>query len=487
MQCVWLKGPPLTAATDLLVVAVRSKDWKKNSVVKQLDKQLGGALMQAAKRERFVGRKGQLLRLPAVGLSASQVSIAGVADDLDSQGAFHLGGKVTKHAEKLGASKVVVVLPDAQDEAALEALVRGLYVGNYRFVRYLADKGHAPVVKRVSLAGSAAPKGFAALCKRAQVVAQSVRLARDLVNTPGYDLYPESFAKIAQKEAKAAGVSVTVYSPAQLKKKKMNLLLGVGAGSSRPPRLVHLRCGPSNSKKKPIVLVGKGITFDSGGLSLKPPSSMESMKIDMGGAAAVLGTILAVAKLKPKVPVHGLLALAENMPGGRAIRPGDVITGAAGRSVEINNTDAEGRLVLADTLHFATTLKPARIVDMATLTGAIMVALGQHTTGLFSNQDALAEEMLRCAKEAGEDFWHMPLNEALRDGLKSDVADTKNTGPRFGGAITAALFLKDFTKDLPWVHLDIAGPAATSKETGAFSKGGTGVPIATLVRMVMGA
>jgi leucyl aminopeptidase len=318
--------------------------------------------------------------------------------------------------------------------------------------------------------------------KRGRIVAESVAIGRDLVNEPPSDLYPQTFAAFAKKTATKVGLKIKILKPEQLKKMGMNLLLGVGQGSTLTPRLVHLSYTPAKAtKKKPIVLVGKGITFDSGGLSLKPGASMVDMKMDMGGAGAVLGAMNAVAQLKPNVPVHGILALAENMPSGCAIRPGDVIKGASGRTVEINNTDAEGRLVLADALHYAVGLKPAKIIDLATLTGAVMVALGPHTVGCFSNDDTLANEILGSAEATGESFWRLPLNELLKDQLKSDIADTKNTGERWGGSITAALFLQEFVGGTTWAHLDIAGPAMSGANSGYLTKGGSGVAIATLV------
>lgn len=486
MQLSRFKGDPFTAVTDLLVVAVDRKTFKQQ--LKEFDVAFGGALLKSAKEQDFSGKSKQKLVLHTLGkLRCGRICLAGMGDSnkTNAEIFLHLGATAVRVGNSVGAKTVTLWLPALEDEQ-LRVLARGAVLGGYRYDVYRGDKGRAATVKKLQI-GAATGKFADAAIKVGETVGRAVCSARDLVNESPLQLYPETFAKKAKAMAKACKLTVKVFGPTELKRMKMHLLLGVGQGSSRLPRLVHLTYMPSAAKDKqkaPTVLVGKGITFDSGGLSLKPPASMVDMKIDMGGAAAVFGAMQALAGLKPKHPVHGLLVLAENMPSATAIRPGDVITGAAGTSVEINNTDAEGRLVLADALHYATKLNPARIIDLATLTGACMVALGPHTVGAFSNNDSLATDALRAAKSVGEDFWRMPLTSCLREQLNSDVADMKNTGERWGGAITAGLFLKEFVADKPWLHLDIAGPASSSKSSGAISKGGTGVGVATLIELI---
>ncbi len=491
MQIQPFAGNAAGTDADLLILGVFVDHVLDNSVFKALDRALKGALKAALADEEFTGKSKQKLVLATLGaLKTKRVALLGCGPESEADAAtwLRLAGTATRLGNELGAKRVVLVAPDPPREAerCLSILARGALLGGYRFDRYLSDKGRTPSVARLSVgfASGRPPAGAKGAVERGVIVAEAVALARDLVNEPASDLYPESFATRAQALARQAGLAAKVLVPEALAKLKMDLLLGVGRGSERPPRLVHLTWAPKGSQGKPVVLVGKGITFDSGGLCLKQPPNMMDMKTDMAGAAAVLATLLALAKLAPKTTVHGLMALAENMPSGSAYRLGDVLRSAAGKTVEINNTDAEGRLVLADALHYARGLKPARIIDLATLTGACVVALGPYTTGVFSAHDDLCSEILAAALGAGESFWRLPLTAALKEQLKSDVADLKNTGQREGGAITAALFLKEFAGDVPWAHLDIAGPSTSTQDDGALAKGGTGVGVATLVDLL---
>lgn len=494
MQVALNDGAFDKAPVDLLVFGVFAEQLD-GKALKTIDGLLGGALKESVKEQDFSGRIDERLVLHTLGkASAKRVAVVGLgpAKGLSPSGLVHFGGNARRVGDEHGAKSIAVVLPKAACEEFsewVELLSRGAILGGYRYDTYRSEPNRKSSVTKLVIytegrRGSATE--LRSQAKVAAAVAKGVSLARDLVNEPPIDLYPESFAKRAEALAKDGDLKIKVLKPTDLKRLKMGLLLGVGAGSAKTPRLVHLSYVPAKPTRgaRPIVFVGKGITFDSGGLDLKPAPSMLDMKMDMGGAAAVMGAMQVVAEIKPKVPVHGILALAENMPSGTAIRPGDVLKAASGRTVEINNTDAEGRLVLGDALHYATALKPGHIVDLATLTGACIVALGPHTVGVFSNDDAFATEIVQSAERTGEDFWRLPLNEQLRDQLRSDVADTKNTGERWGGAITAALFLSDFVGDHTWAHLDIAGPAMTSKEGGALSKGGTGVAVSTLIELV---
>jgi len=287
--------------------------------------------------------------------------------------------------------------------------------------------------------------------------------------------------------ARSHGLLVEVKGRREIEKLRMGMFLGVSQGSVQEPKLVHLRYTPEDprlARKRPVVLVGKAITFDSGGLSLKPTESMVEMKTDMAGAAAVLGAMRVISALNPPFPVHALFGACENMPSGTAYRPSDVLISRSGKTVEVTNTDAEGRLVLGDVLSYAAELKPSALIDLATLTGACIVALGLHVSGAFGDDDLLMYEVLEAGRAAGEELWRMPIHELQKDALKSEIADLKNSGERWGGAINAAHFLKAFAGDVPWVHLDIAGPSHASKERGYISKGGTGAGVRTLVELV---
>jgi leucyl aminopeptidase len=311
-------------------------------------------------------------------------------------------------------------------------------------------------------------------------VAEAVNFARELVNEPAGSLPPRKLAEAAAKMAKERGLKCEVLDEKQIEKMGMEGLRAVSRGSEEPPRFIHLTYAPKGAKRK-VVLAGKGITFDSGGLDLKPADGMLRMKYDMAGAAAVLGTALGLSLLKPKVEVHALVPTTENMPGSRAYKPGDVVKPLNGKTVEIGNTDAEGRVVLADALGYARDLKPDEMIDVATLTGACVIAVGNLAAGLFTEDEAMARGLQTAAARAGEYLWRLPLYEEYKELIKGDIADLKNVGPREGGAITAALFLKEFAQHPKWAHLDIAGAAFTEKDLPYSPKGGTGFAVRTLL------
>jgi len=369
-----------------------------------------------------------------------------------------------------------------QAPEAVQAAVEALAFGTYRFDRYKSEAGE-PGLKQGTVIVPARwdAKAVKAAAKAGGVIADAVCWARDLVNTPAGDLPPAELAKQAQAMAKQVGLTSKIWSEAQLRQGGFNGVLGVGQGSENAPRMIELSY-QGGGRTAPIGLVGKGITFDSGGLSLKDASNMEWMKADMGGAAAMLATMKAIARLKPKVNVIAAIPCSENMPGGRAQRPGDVIVHRGGTTSEVLNTDAEGRLVMADALAYLTEKKPACIVDAATLTGACMVALGPDIAGAFSNDDVMAQEIVAAGAAVGEPIWQMPLWSDYHAMIESKTADIKNVGKRWAGAITAALFLEEFVGETPWVHLDIAGPAFQDGATDLGPAGATGVPTRALVR-----
>jgi leucyl aminopeptidase len=375
-------------------------------------------------------------------------------------------------------------------EDAVQATVEGLLLGAYRFDRYRSGKsGETPVppaLQQVTLLGSTRwnTRAVKAAAERGQVIADAQMWARDLVNTPALDCTPDYLAKQAQAMAKQVGLTSKIWSEADLKKGGFGGILGVGSGSVNPPRLIELSY--KGGTGAPIALTGKGISFDSGGLSLKDGNSMEWMKSDMGGAASILATMKVIAQLKPKINVIAAIPSAENMPSGTAIRPGDVLTHRGGITSEVLNTDAEGRLVLADALAYLAEQKPRVILDTATLTGACMVALGEDLWGVMGNDRQVIRDVLAAGEAAGEPGWELPMFERYRRLIDSNIADIQNIGKnRYGGAITAAFFLREFVGDTPWAHLDIAGPAFSEKGGDYWPKGATGSPVRALVRYVL--
>jgi leucyl aminopeptidase len=469
--------------------------------VKALDRLLGGALASAIRAERFEGKAGQELAIATLGrASAARVWLLGMGPRAKAGAlapAFEplraAAGKAARAAVKAGARTLAVAIPAGADDAgaAARAAAEGAALGAYDFLRYKTDPDRPPGLSTVRVAvpkgreRSAEVKDALAL---AGEIARAVAWARDLVNLGPADCTPSHLADAARALAREAGLAVEVLGPKEIAALGMGMFLGVTRGSAEPARLVRVSYAPRGAaarRRKPIVLVGKAITFDSGGLSLKPTESMVSMHTDMAGSAAVLGAMRVVATLRPEVPVHAVLGACENMPGGRAYKPSDVLVAFDGQTVEITNTDAEGRLVLGDVLAWSRkTFEPAAMVDVATLTGACMVALGMTTAGVLGPDGPVVEGVLAAARASGEEVWRLPMAESLKEQLKSDRADMKNTGERFGGAISAAHFLHAFAKDVPWAHLDIAGPSHAPKERGYVAKGGTGFGIRTLVEFV---
>ena len=392
-----------------------------------------------------------------------------------------------RRAVALKAPSLAMVVPpgwEAQNEFIV-GLVEGAILGSYRFDRFFSKKKEADVrLEEIVLAGvgpAAAPK-IGRWVREAEIVALATSFARDLANSPGNELYPESLAAAAEESGKRSGFKVKVLDEIQIAQLGMGGVMGVSQGSSRLPRFLVLEHGPKRSH--PVVLVGKGVTYDSGGISIKPSAGMAEMKMDMAGAAAVLGTFQAVAQLK--VPVHlvGLVPAVENMPGGSSIRPGDILRHHNGMTSEVDNTDAEGRLILADALSYASQFQPATVIDLATLTGACVVALGHHATGMMGTDEDTMERLRKAGEKTYERVWPLPLFEEYEKQIKSDVADVKNTGGRWAGAITAALFLKKFVGDMPWVHLDIAGTAMLEEPGPYTAKGGSGVGVRLLTEFL---
>ena len=488
---------PGSAATGALVVGVLDGNTLTPSA-KALNKKINRGLSRAIKASRFQGKTGQSLAVvtPA-GTRLDRLLIVGLgkAKDVNEQSLCKLGGRIYASLAASG-SKAVTILVDPLEGSTLNpariaaAIAEGAQLRSYRFGKYhtKSENDSKPTLTTLTLCCRGSAKAKAEFRARDKIV-QGVFMTRDLVTEPPNVIYPDSLAKRC-KELTKLGVKVEVLGEPQMRRLGMGALLGVGQGSIRESRLVVMRWngkrGAKAKKDKPVCFVGKGITFDTGGISLKPSSGMEEMKYDMGGSGVVIGLMKALAGRKAKVNAVGVIALAENMPGSNAQRPSDVVTSMSGQTIEVLNTDAEGRLVLADALHYANTrFKPQFIVDLATLTGAIIVALGSEYAGLFSNNDKLSERLSDAGEEVGELVWRLPQGEVFDKMLKSDIADMKNiSGGRGAGSITAAQFLGRFVGKTPWAHLDIAGVTWTKSDKPLSPKGATAFGVRLLNRLV---
>jgi len=483
---------PLSAPKGGALVLFVDADLKPAPAVGSQFGDVEPLIRAAAKASNFKGaRRTALDILAPSGLDASRLIVVGVAPGKDNapMDMAMLGGFV--FGKVSGAQKVEVAFEapaGTWDAAAAADFALGLRLRGYRFDKYKTrrketDEENAALAEFVI--GSSHAAAARAAWQERSAVADGVEIARNLVNEPPNVLFPAEFADRAAALEKL-GVEANVLDEKAMGKLGMNALLGVGRGSARDSRLVTLRWNGARSKRtKPIVVIGKGVCFDSGGISIKPSAGMEDMKGDMGGAACVVGLMHALATRKAKAHVVGIIGLVENMPDGDAIRPGDVLTSMSGQTIEVVNTDAEGRLVLADALWYAQqTFSPRAMIDLATLTGAIMVALGQEYAGLFSNDDELARRLIAAGEATGEKAWRMPLAQAYDKLIDSKIADMKNTGGRHGGSITAAQFLQRFVKDAPWAHIDVAGVAMGSPSSDINPSWGSGWGVRLLNRLI---
>jgi leucyl aminopeptidase len=469
----------------VVAIAVPSVKTRFDRTLGRIETVTGkGSVKPLAKDERFEGKSSQTLKVAAGGKAKSRwLLLVGIGEEKDEEKvAWRMGHAVATAAR--AQKSAAIELPEVSP-ATVRAAAQGLVGGSYRYTEYKSDKSTAPVLSVATLLGAPkSAKGLTAAVRAGKAIGESVNFARDLVNAPPNDLNPVTLARAAARESRKLGLSCRVWNKARIEKEGMNLFLAVNKGSAIEPRMIHVVYKPAKPKKK-VVFVGKGLTFDAGGLCIKPAGSMVTMKCDMAGSATTLGTVFAAARLKLPIEVHAVVGSTENMTGAAAYRPGDVYKSYEGKTVEVINTDAEGRMVLADVLTWATRkLKPDVMIDHATLTGACMVALGPFRAALYTDDDKLAKAYLDAADSEGEAFWRMPLDSELRSMLKSPVADLKHVGGRYGGSITAALFLKEFVGDTAWMHLDIAGPAFTESAHGRLPKGGTGFGIATATRFL---
>jgi leucyl aminopeptidase len=471
---------------DLLVVPVFS-DRQLGPGASSVDDALDGTLADFMEEANFDGKRGEVLAVPThARLDSRAALLLGVGD----RGSFDLGtlrrsaavlARRASTVTSVATTLLDAVASDVDRGTAAQALAEGVGLGSYQFLRYKSDAKPSRL-ERVLVVGRGGAKARAGLQRGARI-ADAVAWARDLINEPAAAKSPEDVAELARKIGRSSGLKVKVLAGEQLERERMGGVLGVGNGSHRPPRFVRLEYAPSGARAT-LGLVGKGVVFDSGGLSLKTAGGMETMKTDMSGAAAVIAAMSALRDLGVKVRVVGYVPLVENMPSGHAMRPGDVLTMRNGKTVEVLNTDAEGRLILADALALADDEAADAVIDLATLTGAVVTALGDKVAGLMGSDDAWIAQVRDAADRAGERVWHLPLPEDYRRNLDSEIADLRNISSGSGaGTLTAGLFLKEFAGRRPWAHLDIAGTARSSAEDGELSKGGTGFGVRTLLEL----
>lgn len=483
------------ANTEALAVAVFKGEKGTTDLLKDLDKVTGGLIAALIKAEEFKGEHGEtaLIRFTAKGTAkASRLLLVGVGDKADytAPGICTLSGTATRFLRKRNI-KSFALLPRSEaepTEVASQAVV-GFITSQFELDKYKTkDKQDKAVSSLVVCVDGAKPADLKNGLSRGQMIGESMNFTRDLANEPPNILTPTEMAKRAQAMAKEVGLKCEVLDEARMTKMGMGSLMSVSHGSSQPAKMIILKYTPEKSTAKKgelLAIVGKGITFDTGGISIKPAENMDAMKYDMSGGGTVLGTMRAISLLKPTVPVIGVVAAVENMPDGNASRPSDVVTAMNGKTIEILNTDAEGRLVLADAVAYAEKQGATKIVDMATLTGAVIVALGSHNTGIMGNDQEFVDEIVACGKEVGEGYWQLPLGPEYSKDIRSDIADIKNIGPRGkAGTIMGAVFIQEFVDKAKWVHLDIAGTAWLDAAKPQMSKGPSGVAIRTLLNLV---
>ena len=460
-----------------------------------IDKALDGAISQLISQGEIKGKLNQITTIHSLGkLPADRVVVAGLGKqpELSQDRVRGVVAETCRQLRQKGVNSIATTalgagLAGISPEAAAQAVTEGVLLGVYSFRRHITAEAEYGEIKQFLIVTS--HQAERAILEqgyyKGRILAEATNLARDMVNEPANYMTPSHMADTATRLAETYRLEISVLEREQMQELGMGALLGVTQGSRQPPKFIVLRYHGSDSTEIDMALVGKGITFDSGGISIKPSQGMDEMKGDMAGGAAVMAAISAIAQLKPKINVMAVIPAAENLPGGNAIKPGDVLTAINGKTIEIISTDAEGRLILADALGYANKLGAKLMVDVATLTGACRVALGDVCSGVFGNNQELVDKVIAAGADAGELIWQMPMYEQYKEQNKSDVADIKNTGGRYAGAITAAQFLAEFVGDTPWVHLDIAGTSLSEKERTYLVKGATGVPVRTLVNLTL--
>lgn len=480
-------GDPRKFTNDAIIVPVaEDSQLHRNEIIISLAGQTRTA-------GEFKGAKGDeltLYNLPAVKSPRVIFLGLGKTNKIDAESLRALCGKAVKKCIKSRLKNITIAVPSSgipgmEIKDIIRPMLEGAFLGNHIFDKYKEEKKNKPLQKVDFLVEPQIMINFSGLPSQVETVCKGTILAREWVSTPSNYKKPEQFAKDIASAAKKENLKIKVFDEKMMGRLGFGAMLAVASGSRSKPRFIILEYSPKKFKKT-VSIVGKGITFDSGGINLKPPGSLEDMKMDMSGAAAVAATLISVSKIKPKIRIIGAIPIVENMPSGDAARPGDIVTGYGGKTIEINNTDAEGRLILADAISYVLKEhRPDILIDIATLTGACVVALGERIAGLFSPDDELAEKIIQSAKKTGERCWRMPLPEDYKELLKSEFADISNmSSSKWGGAITAALFLSEFIKETRWAHIDIAGPAYIKKETDYCGVGGTGFGVRLLCDLI---
>ncbi|MEN9272579.1 MAG: leucyl aminopeptidase [Gloeomargarita sp. DG_1_5_bins_55] len=475
-------------AGDLLCIGFWQDQVELTGEVAALDARLGGAIQELINETEFKGKPNSpsVTRLGS-GSPVKKVALLGLGTaakaTLESYRKAAATAAKTAKQNKAHTLGLFLPLTDQPTDALTAALSEGILLALHQDNRFKSDpEDKPPVLEKVELLGI---EGGNAGIEQAQKIVSGVILARELVAAPASLVTPTTLAETALSLAQTYGFNVTILEREDCERLGMGAFLGVAKGSDTPPKFIHLTYTPAVTPKKRLAVIGKGVTFDSGGLNLKTQGGIETMKMDMAGAAAVLGCFKALGQIQPPVLVHGIIAATENMINGHALHPGDILTASNGKTIEVNNTDAEGRLTLADALVYAEKLEVDAMVDLATLTGACIVALGDDIAGLWSSQDELAESLLQAAAVTGEKIWRMPLEEKYFEGMKSPIADMKNAGGRSAGSITGALFLQQYVQKTPWAHLDVAGPVWSEKGNAYAGAGATGFGVRLLVQWIL--
>ncbi len=496
MEIKVIAGNILESKSNVIMVSYFEEMKPLEGDISAVDKALDGAIWQLIEKGEIKGKACEVTVIYTLGkLPSMRVAVVGLGkkSEVTTDKVRNAVATACRLMQKKNADTVDTVTQGAGIagigiEDAAQAITEGALLGTYTFRKHITREPEYKEIKQLSIVEPdksripAQERG----CHKGRLIAEATNITRDMVNEPANFMTPTDMAEMAKKLAQTYALEVTILDREQMKEMGMGGLLGVSQGSQQPPKFIVLKYRGKDSDELDIALVGKGITFDSGGISIKPSEKMDEMKGDMAGGASVMLALSAIAQLKPKLNVAAVVPTTENLPSGTALKPGDILTAMNGKTMEIISTDAEGRLILADALSYATRkLKAKAIVDAATLTGACRVALGDICTGAFTNNQELVDKVIAAGKEAGECIWQMPMNEEYKEQNKSDVADIKNVGGRGAGAITAALFLGEFVDSTPWVHLDIAGTGMAEKDRGYLVKGATGVPVRTFVNLVM--
>lgn len=476
-------------ACDALIIGVWEKSESLCRVAASVDEALGDLICEfVIKKDKYEAKFGTTYLLPTYGkIPANKVLIVGMGEKekFSSNKLRELTSKIVKRLEGIKAKKICIDLGKMEFDAFVsgQVVAEGALIGEYSFDKYKSKKDEDSKVEEFILVEKDSEKvnKLKEGVLKGEKIANAMTFARNLSNEPAQYVTPTKLAEVAKH---IEGVKTKIYDKDDIEKMEMGAFLAVGKGSCENPKFIHVKYSPANPKKK-IALIGKGITFDSGGLDIKPPSSMLTMKDDMSGAACVLSVMNALKSFNPQVEIHGIIAACENMPGCAAYKPGDILTAKNKKTIEVDNTDAEGRLTLADALCYACELGVDEVIDIATLTGACVVALGSQAGGIMGNNQELIDRLIKTAENNGERFWQLPMYEEYKENLKSDVADMRNTGGRGGGASAAGIFLQEFVKDVAWAHLDIAGVAFLEKPQKELIKGATGVGVRTLLNYIL--